>query len=106
MPSCVLRYCFNSSHNTNKSRGVTFHQFPCLGREEREKWVKFVQNNRSEETWLPSDRTCVCSLHFRDEDKYTTKAGRRFLKKSAVPCIDVSNNNKILRICITNKILF
>ncbi|GBP51748.1 DNA transposase THAP9 [Eumeta japonica] len=41
-----------------------------------------------EETWLPSNHTYICSLHFHEEDKYTTKAGRRFLKKSAVPCID------------------
>lgn len=72
-----------------------YSRFPRLGRVEREKWIKFVQNNRSEETWLPSDHTYVCSLHFHQEDKYTTKTGRHFLKKCAVPYIDVSTHNTI-----------
>ncbi|CAH2088435.1 unnamed protein product [Euphydryas editha] len=67
MPGCVLRYCKNNSGNTSKCKGITFHR---------------------EDTWLPSNHSSICSLHFREEDKYTTKTGRRFLKKSAVPCVD------------------
>ncbi|XP_045502016.1 THAP domain-containing protein 5-like [Colias croceus] len=88
MPSCVMRYCFNSSYNTNKARGVTFHQFPHHGHEKREEWIKFVQKNRSEDTWLPSEYSRICSIHFKEDDKYTTKTGRIYLRKTAVPCID------------------
>ncbi|XP_072943494.1 uncharacterized protein [Epargyreus clarus] len=85
MPSCALRYCSNNSRNISKSQGVTFHQFPRPCHETRELWIKFVQKNRSEETWLPSDYSRICSVHFQENDKYTTKTGRVYLKKSAVP---------------------
>ncbi|RVE41326.1 hypothetical protein evm_014021 [Chilo suppressalis] len=83
-----MRYCTNSSRNTAKSKGITFHRFPQQSQETREQWIKFVQNNRSEETWLPSNHSYICSLHFREQDKYATKSGRHYLKKSAVPCDD------------------
>ncbi|CAB3224875.1 unnamed protein product [Arctia plantaginis] len=83
MPWCVLRYCSNNSRNTAKCKGITLHR-----NDKREKWIKFVQNNRCEETWLPSDHSYICSLHFREDDKYITKGGRHFLKKSAVPYDD------------------
>lgn len=72
-------------------------RFPHPTNEIREKWIKVVQKNRSEDTWLPSDYSNICSSHFREEDKYLTKTGRVFLKKSAVPYDDVSatNGNKI-----------
>ncbi|CAH2109301.1 unnamed protein product [Euphydryas editha] len=59
--------------------------FPRPDRETREAWIKFVQKNRNEETWLPSDHTLICSDHFKNEDKYITKTGRQYLKKCAVP---------------------
>ncbi|KAI5637896.1 THAP domain-containing protein [Phthorimaea operculella] len=90
MPSCVLRYCTNNTNNSSKCRGITFHRFPPKGCPEREKWIKFIQKDRSEKTWLPSDFSRVCSMHFREEDIRYSKTGRRFLKKCAVPCIDVS----------------
>ncbi|XP_028175904.1 THAP domain-containing protein 4-like isoform X2 [Ostrinia furnacalis] len=87
MPGCVMRYCSNNTRNTSKSQGVTFHKFPGPCHETRELWIKFVQKNRSEETWLPTDHSRICSVHFRENDKYKTiKSGRVYLKKSAVPC--------------------
>ncbi|XP_050668549.1 THAP domain-containing protein 5-like [Leptidea sinapis] len=85
MPSCALRYCFNNSQNTSKSQGVTFHKFPKPEQEERELWIKFLQKNRSEETWLPSKHACICSVHFKENDKIITKTGRIYLKKNALP---------------------
>ncbi|CAG5037469.1 unnamed protein product [Parnassius apollo] len=94
MPNCILRYCKNYSKRTTKfSDGVTFHKFPRPGHEKREQWIKFVQNNRSEDTWLPSEHTCICSVHFREEDFYLTKTGRRYLKKSAVPFEKLSSED-------------
>ncbi|CAK1595386.1 unnamed protein product [Parnassius mnemosyne] len=94
MPNCILRYCKNYSKRTTKySNGVTFHKFPRPGHEKREQWIKFVQTNRSEDTWLPSDHTCICSEHFREEDFYLTKTGRRYLTKSAVPFEKLSSED-------------
>ncbi|CAG4962444.1 unnamed protein product [Parnassius apollo] len=84
MPSCALRYCLNNSRNIIKSQGVTFHQFCRSCHDTRESWIKFVQKNRSK-----ADYSCICSVHFKENDKYTTKTGRVYLKKSAVPCDNV-----------------
>ncbi|CAG9794346.1 unnamed protein product, partial [Diatraea saccharalis] len=65
-----------------------FFRFPRPGHEKRERWIKFVQKNRNEETWLPSEHTVICSEHFKNEDKYITKTGRQYLKKCAVPYDD------------------
>ncbi|KAI5637899.1 THAP domain-containing protein [Phthorimaea operculella] len=92
MPSCVLRYCTNNSNTINKIHGVTFHTFPRPGHEKRESWIKFVQKNRGEEFWLPSDYSRICSKHFKEDDKYITKTGRIFLKKSAVPYDNMSDD--------------
>nr|XP_034836860.1 THAP domain-containing protein 5-like [Maniola hyperantus] len=93
MPNCILRYCKNYSQKVKKSSdGVTFHKFPRPGHEKREQWIKFVQNDRSEETWLPSEHTSICSEHFREEDCYMTKTGRRYLKKYAVPVEKLHNS--------------
>lgn len=62
-----------------------FFRFPRPDHEKREAWIKYVQKNRNEETWLPSDHTLKCSDHFKNEDKYITKTGRQYLKKCAVP---------------------
>lgn len=62
-----------------------FFRFLRHGHENREKWVRFVQTNRNEDTWLPSEHTYIRSEHFKDDDKYITKAGRLYLKKCAVP---------------------
>lgn len=34
-----------------------FFRFLRHGHEKREKWVRFVQTNRNEDTWLPSEHT-------------------------------------------------
>lgn len=44
-----------------------------------------MQINRSEETWLPNAYTYICLLHLKDEDKYYTKIGRVYLKKTVIP---------------------
>ncbi|CAK1590866.1 unnamed protein product [Parnassius mnemosyne] len=85
MPSCVLRYCVNHSRKISKEQGVTFHTFPGPDHENRESWIQFVQKNRSEKMWLPTKYSRICSAHFKEDDKYITKTGRVYLKKSAVP---------------------
>lgn len=62
-----------------------FFSFPRPSHEKREAWIRFVQKNRNEDSWLPSEHTLICSTHFKNEDKYITKTGRIYLKKSAVP---------------------
>ncbi|CAG5043838.1 unnamed protein product, partial [Parnassius apollo] len=71
---------------TSKGQGVTFHTFPGPDHDKRESWIQFIRKNRSEEKWLPSKYSRICSAHFKEDDKYITKTGRVYLKKSAVPC--------------------
>ncbi|XP_063540712.1 THAP domain-containing protein 5-like [Cydia strobilella] len=85
MPSCVLKSCSNSTKKHNASNGITFHRFLRPGHEKSEYWIRFVQKNRNEETWLPNQYTYICSVHFREQDKYISKSGRGFLKECAVP---------------------
>ncbi|CAH2217108.1 jg7981 [Pararge aegeria aegeria] len=88
MPGCSLRYCRNSTKKFAKADGITFHRFPRQRPKQMRAWTKFVQINRSEPNWLPNCYSHICSVHFREEDKYITKSGRFFLKDSAVPYAD------------------
>ncbi|KAI8427274.1 hypothetical protein MSG28_014867 [Choristoneura fumiferana] len=87
MPGCALRYCRNSSKNTAKSSGVTFHRFPRDPNVHREAWTSFVRTDRSEPNWCPTEHTYLCSAHFRENDFIYTLTGRKFTKLSAVPSI-------------------
>lgn len=53
----------------------------------REKWLKVVRRQRSENDWMPSKFSTVCSEHFHMPDRKLTKKGRTLLKKNAVPFI-------------------
>ncbi|KAL4707593.1 hypothetical protein ACJJTC_001638 [Scirpophaga incertulas] len=55
------------------------------GHPKREEWIKVIQRDRSEDTWLPTKYSTVCSVHFKADDIYKTKCGKVFLKKSAIP---------------------
>lgn len=69
----------------SNTKTIFFFRFLRPDHECRETWIEFVQKNRNEDTWLPSNHSYICSEHFRDCDKYITKAGRIYLKKFAVP---------------------
>ncbi|KAJ4432986.1 hypothetical protein ANN_15243, partial [Periplaneta americana] len=54
----------------------------------REKWLNIIsrEGDKRGSKWIPSDRSCVCSLHFKQEDfKEDTKY--RKLKNLSIPSI-------------------
>ncbi|XP_073957220.1 uncharacterized protein [Choristoneura fumiferana] len=83
MPSCCVKWC--RSHSDMKNTGLTFHVFPT-DEIQRKKWVTAVRLERNECDWMPSRGSVICSIHFRSDDMYMLKDGRRKrLIKSAVP---------------------
>ncbi|KAM7282282.1 uncharacterized protein ISCGN_002432 [Ixodes scapularis] len=66
-----------------KAVGVSFHEFPTT--RIRDEWIKAVsRKGAAAEVWFPSDRSVVCSLHFKDED-YRSGLKQKRLKADAVP---------------------
>ncbi|XP_063899216.1 uncharacterized protein LOC110380703 isoform X3 [Helicoverpa armigera] len=99
MPSCALIYC-NTRYGTTTGPNCGLFSFPKLNRQEREKWVKFVQSERGEKKWLPSAASKLCSKHFKKDDIYRGKTGRLMLKKGAVPYSRVIESaNKTRQVC-------
>ncbi|XP_045775051.1 uncharacterized protein LOC123873974 [Maniola jurtina] len=84
MPSCVVKSCRNNSMDVRKDTGVTFHKFP-KDVSWKHKWIKIVRECRSQELWVPSKFSVVCSVHFAEGDIYTTQGGNRRITKNAVP---------------------
>ncbi|XP_047039510.1 uncharacterized protein LOC124644283 isoform X3 [Helicoverpa zea] len=99
MPSCALIYC-NTRYGTTTGPNCGLFSFPKLNRQEREKWVKFVQSERGEKKWLPSAASKLCSKHFKKDDIYRGKTGRLMLKKGAVPYSrEVESANITRKVC-------
>ncbi|PZC71392.1 hypothetical protein B5X24_HaOG213498 [Helicoverpa armigera] len=99
MPSCALIYC-NTRYGTTTGPNCGLFSFPKLNRQEREKWVKFVQSERGEKKWLPSAASKLCSKHFKKDDIYRGKTGRLMLKKGAVPYSrEIESANKTRQVC-------
>ncbi|XP_045494547.1 uncharacterized protein LOC123693464 isoform X2 [Colias croceus] len=58
-------------------------------------WVKIVRKQRKEKFWKPNKSSKICSVHFKDEDKYTSDKGNIYLKNTAVPDLDLPNAQSI-----------
>ncbi|XP_041982452.1 uncharacterized protein LOC121735623 [Aricia agestis] len=87
MVNCVVKKCASQSSKNKKQDGVTFHIFPSRHQhmQQLDKWVDVIRVSRNDPTWLPGSRTVICSMHFHDDDFYTTKKGLRRIKKNAYP---------------------
>ncbi|XP_060931803.1 THAP domain-containing protein 2-like [Limanda limanda] len=82
MPSfCAAYGCSNTRSLETRTRGITFHQFPKTG-ERRRMWEVALRGDR----FAASDRTTLCSEHFRSEDFDRTGQTVR-LRDGAVPTI-------------------
>ncbi|KAL0831487.1 hypothetical protein ABMA28_002284 [Loxostege sticticalis] len=79
MPTCVVKWCKNNSTLQNKSQGITFHKFPSGNEKWKDSWIRIIRNCRGQEDWSPSTSSVVCSIHFDQNDFYTTSKGRRRL---------------------------
>ncbi|XP_073966565.1 uncharacterized protein isoform X3 [Choristoneura fumiferana] len=89
MPTCVFKKCKNHSRKRNKSDGISYFHFP-QNEVHRERWRKIVAQERGEEFFKANDANVVCSDHFAESDKYITSKGLRRIKKSAIPHIEIN----------------
>lgn len=83
MVYCCVPHCTSRS---GKSKGISFHYFPCDSLLEQ-KWLKAI----SRENFKPNSNAnsvsqAVCSLHFQDSD-YKTGLKKRCLKPHSIPSI-------------------
>ncbi|KAL0831979.1 hypothetical protein ABMA28_001479 [Loxostege sticticalis] len=85
MPSCVVKWCKNNTTSQKKCQGITFHRFPTGNEPWKNDWTRIIRNCRGEEDWSASKSSVVCSIHFDENDLYTTSKGRRRLVTYAVP---------------------
>ncbi|KAK8774441.1 hypothetical protein V5799_011024 [Amblyomma americanum] len=84
MVYCCVPLCKSSGR---ASRGISFHEFPVT--DIRNQWLKNISRQGKgpgKEPWVPSDRSRVCSLHFRPEN-YREGLKLRRLKPDAVPTV-------------------
>ncbi|XP_031441463.1 THAP domain-containing protein 6-like [Clupea harengus] len=78
---CAAYRCSNRRCLETRTRGITFHLFPKTG-ERRRKWEVALRRD----SFAASDRTLLCSEHFRSEDFDRTGQTVR-LKDGVVPTI-------------------
>ncbi|KAL0829433.1 hypothetical protein ABMA28_004205 [Loxostege sticticalis] len=79
MPSCVVKWCKNNTTSQKKCQGITFHRFPTGNEPWKDNWTRIIRNCRGQEDWSASKSSVVCSIHFDQNDLYTTSKGRRRL---------------------------
>ncbi|XP_045494548.1 uncharacterized protein LOC123693464 isoform X3 [Colias croceus] len=92
MPSCVFRWCKNYTASVRNKKNVSFHTLPKYG-PMKDTWLNVIRNQRSEDDWMPTIYSTVCSEHFLSSDFITTqKNNMRRLKKNAVPVIKIEND--------------
>ncbi|CAG4958276.1 unnamed protein product [Colias eurytheme] len=75
MPSCVVKWCQNSTILNKKTQGITFHRFPSANETWKNDWIQIIRESRKDNSWNPSKSSVICSIHFEDKDLYTTKGG-------------------------------
>ncbi|XP_037268860.2 uncharacterized protein LOC119160746 isoform X2 [Rhipicephalus microplus] len=84
MVYCCVPFCKSSDR---RSTGISFHEFPVT--QIRQEWLKKISRQAEgpgKQPWEPSDRSKVCSLHFKPED-YREGLKLRKLKPDAIPSI-------------------
>ncbi|XP_061726841.1 uncharacterized protein LOC133532264 isoform X2 [Cydia pomonella] len=85
MPTCVVKCCKNYTDRTKKRDGITFHRVHKDDKYWTNRLVKIIRKCRYDNDWVPSKSSVICSVHFDDNDFYTTKHGRRYLVNNALP---------------------
>ncbi|XP_070393526.1 streptococcal hemagglutinin-like isoform X1 [Dermacentor albipictus] len=84
MVQCCVPFCKSTP---GPSKTCSFHEFPVTM--VRFEWLRRIARKAtgtSNEPWRPSDRSKVCSLHFREED-FRRDLKKRRLLPNAVPSI-------------------
>uniref|UniRef100_A0A8C9Z813 THAP-type domain-containing protein n=1 Tax=Sander lucioperca TaxID=283035 RepID=A0A8C9Z813_SANLU len=78
---CAAYGCSNRQSLKTRARGITFHLFPKTGKMRRQ-WELALRRD----SFVVSDRTLLCSEHFKSEDFDRTGQNVR-LKDGVVPTI-------------------
>ncbi|XP_049511822.1 THAP domain-containing protein 11-like [Dermacentor silvarum] len=84
MVYCCVPFCKSSGRT---SAGISFHEFPVT--DVRVLWLKKISRQGEgpgKQPWAPSDRSKVCSLHFKPDD-YREGLKSKRLKPDAVPSV-------------------
>ncbi|KAH7985769.1 hypothetical protein HPB49_026279 [Dermacentor silvarum] len=84
MVYCCVPLCKSSGRT---AKGITFHEFPVT--ELRNQWLERISRQAEgpgKNPWIPSDRSKVCSLHFKEDD-FREGLKIRKLKPAAVPSV-------------------
>ncbi|KAH7951339.1 hypothetical protein HPB52_008012 [Rhipicephalus sanguineus] len=84
MVQCCVPFCKSTPGPSNN---YSFHEFPVT--KVRFEWLRRIArkaNGTGNKPWCPSDRSKVCSLHFREED-FRRDLKKRRLLPNAVPSI-------------------
>ncbi|XP_047512004.1 THAP domain-containing protein 3-like [Pieris napi] len=92
MPKCAFNECRNVTSRLKKSDGISYFRFPrnpiqCA------KWALIVGRQRNQQNFKPNRSSVVCSEHFRESDLYVTDKGIKRILKTAVPKIDLTEDD-------------
>ncbi|KAL0841851.1 hypothetical protein ABMA28_014090 [Loxostege sticticalis] len=81
MPSCAILSCRKRSNCHTKTKGgVSFHRFP-----KDPKLRKIWMDATGREDWISTKSSCICSLHFTEDDYAVKKSGYKYLREGAIP---------------------
>ncbi|XP_070705598.1 THAP domain-containing protein 6-like [Pempheris klunzingeri] len=78
---CAAIGCSNQRNAKTKEQGITFHRFP-KDKVKRRAWAVALRRREFE----PSDRSVICSRHFKDEDFDRTGQTTR-LREGVIPSV-------------------
>ena len=84
MPSfCCVPKCNQKGYSTSSGEKVSFFNFP---KEPliRKQWIHAIRRDEGKD-FVITERTKVCSLHFRSEDLRKSINGRIYIKEGGVP---------------------
>lgn len=87
--SCSAYGC---SRRHAKGSDVNFFRFPLGDIERLKQWLLNVRRSN----WIPSKSSRLCSTHFKEDQLFIDKEGKRRLKETAVPTIFVFQNHWLI----------
>ncbi|XP_068574873.1 THAP domain-containing protein 1-like isoform X2 [Cebidichthys violaceus] len=87
--SCSAYGC---SRRHSKGSDVNFFRFPLGDNARLKQWLLNVRRRN----WIPSKSSRLCSTHFKEDQFFIDKEGKRRLKETAVPTIFVFQNHWLI----------
>ena len=84
--SCCVPCCTKIGYVLEGTEKVTFHTLPLSNPHLIKRWYVAIRRDPGP-LFKPSKHTKICSRHFKKDDFWITRGGRRFLKDTTVPSI-------------------